>query len=90
MVDVSSVAMPDGLYRLLKSRANLAEDKICIGAMVAKSDEGPHFIHEDYGDDESSADESGSTISNIDSELDDNVAMYEIFTSGVEAHHPGE
>ena len=87
-VNVSSITMPDRLYRL-KSRVNLAEDKICIGTMVAKSDEGPHFIHEDYGEDESSANESGSIISDIDSELDDDIAMFEIFTSGVEAQHPG-
>ena len=53
VVIVSSITMPDRLYSLLKSRANLAEDKICIGTMVAESNEGPHFIHEDYGEDES-------------------------------------
>ena len=57
--------------------------------MMPKSNEGPHFIHEDYGEEESSADESGSTISNIDSKLDDDIATYEIFTSGLEAQHPG-
>ena len=89
VVIVSSITMPDRLYRLLKLRANLAWNTICIGTMVAESNEGPHFIHEDFGEDESSANESGSIISGIDSKLDDDIATYEIFTSGVEAQHPG-